>query len=84
MSIAGYFGRASHAGLIRLKRREQSDGLGIKSKLIQINTEGPVLQGEKTLEEVHAAGAIRVGSEEREFYRGMADYDPVLRSHCRF
>ena len=77
MSIAGYFGRTSHGGSIRLKRREQPDGLGI-------NTEGPVLRGENTLEEVHAADAIRVGGENREFYRGMADYDPVLRSHCRF
>ena len=77
MSIAGYFGRTSQAGLIRLKRREQLDGS-------EINAEGPVLQGENTLEEVHAADAIRVGGEDREFYRGLADYDPVLRSHCRF
>jgi hypothetical protein len=77
MSIAGYFGRASHAGSIRSKRGEQPDGLGI-------HTEGPVLQGEKTVEEVHATDAIGVGGEDREFYRGMADYDPVLRRHCRF
>jgi hypothetical protein len=74
MSIAGYFGRAGRPGPPRLRR---DDGLGIE-------VEGPILAGEKTPEEVRAAETARVAGENREFYGRMAEYDPVLRSHCRF
>ena len=74
MSIAGYFGRV---GPVRLTRRERHETPGIVA-------EGPVLLGEKTPEEVRAAEAVRIGGEYREFYGDTGDYDPVLRSHCRF
>jgi len=53
-----------------------------------IQTTGPVLSGEKSVEHVRADNDIRATSEQsnlvdRPFYKSTDDYDPVLRSHCR-
>jgi hypothetical protein len=52
------------------------DGLGIR-------VEGPVLAGEKSLEERRAEDVVVTGGDGEEFYSGFEEYDPVLKSHCR-
>jgi hypothetical protein len=73
MSIAGYFVR--RVPELRM-RRELHDKLGIR-------VEGAVLAGEKSVKERRAEDAVRAGRTEGEFYSGLEDYDPVLKSHCR-
>ena len=70
MSICGYFGKAG--GRLRLKSGD----------LPARRVEGQVLEGGLSVEEalaVAARQAWRVG----EAYESAANYDPVLRSHCR-
>ncbi len=70
MSIGGYFGKGG--GRLRLKGGDFPAG----------RVEGQVLEGGLSVEDalsVAARGAWRVG----EAYESAADYDPVLRSHCR-
>jgi hypothetical protein len=78
MSIAGYLVRRGPEW--RMSREFRDDvgkgGLGIK-------VEGPVLTGEKSLEERRAEDAVVKGGEGEEFYSQFEEYDPVLKSHCR-
>jgi hypothetical protein len=70
MSIAGYLGKA--AGELRVGEGEVTEG----------RVEGRVLEGKLSVEEAQAvvtAKAWKPG----ETYESVADYDPVLRSHCR-
>jgi hypothetical protein len=70
MSVCGYFGRAG--GWLRLKGGDFPAG----------RVEGQVLEGGLSVEEALSLAARRawgVG----EAYESAADYDPVLRSHCR-
>ena len=78
MSIAGYLVRRGPVWRLRpaLRNDAGEDELGIK-------VEGPVLAGEKSLEERRAEEAVRAGGEEGEFYSELEDDDPVLKSHCR-
>jgi hypothetical protein len=59
---------------------KQGDPLGIQ-------LEGPVLQGEKSVEQGRREDAIAANrvalSCKQVCYRRIGDYDPVLRSHCR-
>jgi hypothetical protein len=67
MSICGYFGKAGRR--LRLKGGDFA-------------VEGQVLEGGLSVEEAVSLAARRawgVG----EAYESAADYDPVLRSHCR-
>lgn len=66
MSIAGYFGRRGP----EWRSKVGGDQLGIE-------VEGPVLAGEKSLEERLAEDAARAGREDGEFYSA------ALKSHCR-
>jgi len=56
---------------------------GVEGDELGIKVEGPVLAGEKSLGERRAEDAIGAGREDGEFYAGVEDYDPVLKSHCR-
>ena len=78
MSIAGYLARRGPVWRMRpaLRNDAGEDELGIK-------VEGPLLAGEKSLEERRAEDVVGAGREEGEFYSGLEDYDPVLKSHCR-
>jgi hypothetical protein len=69
MSVVGYLGKA--AGELRLA---EGDVAG--------RVEGPVLEGKVSVEDAlgAAAGKARKAGETHE---SVADYDPVLRSHCR-
>jgi hypothetical protein len=77
MSIAGYLVRRGPVWRLRpaLRNDTGEDELGIK-------VEGPVLAGEKSLEARRAEDAVSAGRE-GEFYSGVGEYDPVLKSHCR-
>jgi len=78
MSIAGYFVRRGPEWRMRRDLRDDAgkDGLGIK-------VEGPVLRGERSLEERSVEEAVVSGREGEEFYSAVGEYDPVLKSHCR-
>jgi hypothetical protein len=78
MSIAGYFVRRGQEWRMRRELRDEAgkDELGIK-------VEGSVLAGEKSLEERRAEDAVVTDREGEDFYSGIEEYDPVLRSHCR-
>jgi hypothetical protein len=78
MSIAGYLVRRGPVWRMRpaLRNDAGEDELGIK-------VEGPVLAGEKSLEERRAEDVVSAGREEGEFYSELEDYDLVLKSHCR-
>ena len=67
MSVAGYLG----------KSRE----LRLTGGIPAARVEGPVLDGRLSVERALAAGAARVLPVDA--YESVADYDPVLRSHCR-
>jgi hypothetical protein len=78
MSIAGYLVRRGPEWRMRREFRDEAgkDELGIR-------VEGAVLAGEKSLEERRSEDAVVAGMEGEEFYSGLEEYDPVLRSHCR-
>ena len=82
MSIAGYF---SKRGYTELRMPKPGDAKGESL----IRCEGPVLNGEKSVEQqqrdvVHRREeAIRATTNTGESYRATQDYDPVLRAHCR-
>jgi len=74
MSVAGYLGKT---GELRLTG-------GIPAARV----EGPVLEGRLSVERALAAGAVRVlpmdaAGLPAAAYETVADYDPVLRAHCR-
>jgi len=75
MSVAGYFSKSTE-----LRMPKQSDALGIQP-------EGPVLKGEKSVEQGRRENAIAASrivlSCKQECYRRIDDYDSVLRAHCR-
>ena len=48
-----------------------------------ITFQGEALTGEKSVEHRRADDAVPVSPATEETYRKVADYDPVLRSHCR-
>jgi len=79
MSIAGYF---SKRGYTELRMPKEKDALGIQF-------EGPVLTGEKSVEQqqrdivTSREAAVRATSPLGESYKTVEDYDPVLRDHCR-
>jgi hypothetical protein len=82
MSIAGYF---SKRGYTELRMPKPGDA---KSEPL-IRFDGPVLNGEKSVEQqqrdvVHRReAAVRAPSHSGESYSATQDYDPVLRAHCR-
>jgi len=73
MSIAGYFGSRKPA--LRIPKKS-SDKLGVRF-------EGPVVTGEKTVEEQLASDGVRQVLPGDEYCESVEDYDPVLRAHCR-
>jgi hypothetical protein len=73
MSIAGYF---SKRGDTELRMPKEKDAL-------RIQFEGPVLTGEKSVEQQQRDAAIRATYPLNESYKTVEDYDSVLRSHCR-
>jgi hypothetical protein len=70
MSVAGYFGKA--AGTLRLESGDFPAG----------RVEGQVLEGGLSVEDALAVAARRAW-QVGEVYESAANYDPVLRSHCR-
>jgi len=74
MSVAGYLG-AKTADL------RMADGA---LEAVGARTEGPVLSGTDSVEEQRAKSAGRAARATDRYYRRVEDYDPVLRSHCRF
>jgi hypothetical protein len=80
MCVAGYLAGKRFRELRMPKSGELGDALSIRS-------EGPVMRGQKSVEEQRRVDAIRAASSEEPFggktYETVDDYDPVLRSHCR-
>jgi hypothetical protein len=72
MSVAGYLGKK--AGELRLEAGDVPAGV----------VGGAVLEGKLSVEEAQAV-AVRRGRRARPVgaYQRVAEYDPVLRSHCR-
>ena len=56
------------------KKTEKTDTLGI-------SYEGPVLTGERSVQHGQRDEDIRVSDTTGESYKGVEDYDPVLRAH---
>ena len=73
MSVAGYIGGDS--GELRMPQ----DGMDCEG----LQVVGAVLEGKKSVEGGLKGEAAAVDKRRGEFYRSVADYDPVLRSHCR-
>jgi hypothetical protein len=76
MSVCGYFGKDKHTRMPKGK-----DSIGIRS-------EGAVMTGEKSVEQVQHDDARRQSISKPDpkkapFYQRLEDYDPVLRFHCR-
>jgi len=82
MSIAGYFSKRGYAEL-----RMPKPGDAKSEPLIRF--EGPVMNGEKSVEQqqrdvVHCReAAVRATPNTGVQYHATQDYDPVLRAHCR-
>jgi hypothetical protein len=70
MSVAGYLG--NKPGELRLKAGD----------LLTERVRGPVLEGERSVEDAQAAAARRARRPGKA-YESTAHYDPVLRAHCR-
>ena len=70
MSISGYF----QPRIVELRMPKTADPLGI-------GFEGPVLTGERTVQEQERHEAIRAFDTTGEAYKRTEDYDPVLRAH---
>lgn len=88
MSVTGYLGKSIPE--LGMEKSEARD-LGVVSH-------GPVLGGEKTVEEIQRLDAIQAlrpgdersiwdplseGTQKRVTHRSVEDYDPVLRGQCR-
>jgi hypothetical protein len=76
MSIAGYFSKRGYTEL-----RMPKPGDAKNEPLTRF--EGPVLNGEKSVEQRQGEAAVRTPSHPGESYNATGDYDPVLRAHCR-
>ena len=74
MSIAAYLGGKTSE--LRI-----SEGT---LEAVGARTEGPVLSGTDSVEEQRAKAAGRAIRARDRYYGRVEDYDPVLRSHCRF
>jgi len=83
MSVAGYFGKRGNELRMPKSRGTQSDTQEDAKNDLRIRYEGPVLNGEKSVEHQHRDDAIRASSHLGESYKNVEDYDPVLRAHCR-
>lgn len=76
MSVCGYFSKGKETLMPKGK-----DTVGIRS-------EGPVMTGEKSVEQVRREDAIRSSiskpdAQKRQYCKSVQSYDPVLRFHCR-
>ncbi|MEP6717106.1 MAG: hypothetical protein ABJC09_16165 [Terriglobia bacterium] len=75
MSLMGYLTAGRTAEELRMPRGASGiDGLAF---------EGPVLNGLQSVAERRAEIPVRMGPLDREVYRNVRYYDPVLRAHCR-
>jgi hypothetical protein len=80
MSIAGYLIKRGNTELRMPKSGEPGKGNAGPS----IRYEGPVLTGQKSVEQEQRDDAIRATSHlVGESYSTVENYDPVLQAHCR-
>ena len=75
MSIMGHLCNRNDTGLRMPKPTEAGDAPPILS-------EDPVMSGKKSVDEVREESATRATTR-HEAYKSVADYDPILRAHCR-
>jgi hypothetical protein len=76
MSIAGYLSRPGNTDL-RMPRSGQAGDAPL------IQSEGAVMTGKKSVSAAREDVAIRAAPPGHESYKSVADYDPILRAHCR-
>ena len=73
MSLAGYC--AGDSGELRIAEGAAEE--------VGIRAEGPVLSGQMSVELAKGIAERRLARTRGEVYGSVADYDPVLRWHCR-
>ena len=83
MSIAGYFSKRGYSELRMPKSGEPGNSSNSSNDGPSIRSEGPVMSGEKSVEQQLRDDAIRVTPHLGQSYSNVEDYDPVLRAHCR-